>query len=519
MKSKTIKYILVLFNIVMLSSLGRSQCEGCNPDINSYYNQDSLSYVDCTEWVININDCNQGDLGVLQKFIDNSQEGYLPPPSDLLPIELRDQYWGNGRLIHIDNWRWWSINNLRRGSSDYYFLSGEIPSEIGNLTNIELIDLSGFFTKQIPTEIGNLTNLTWLFLHSDSLTGEIPSEIGNLTNLVYSRFTGQFTGVIPSEFVTLTKLIYLDLNNNQLTGGIPPEIGQLTNLTTLFLYGNQLTGEIPSEIGQLTNLTDLGLDDNQLTGEIPIEIVNLTNLTDLRLNINQLTGEIPIEIGNLTNLNILSLSNNQLTGEIPSEIGNLTNLTTLFLYGNQLTGEIPIEIGNLTNLNILSLRGNQLTGEIPIEIGNLTNLILLYLNENQFSGTISESFCNLPLNWGGVNEYDDFSFKIQDNNICPPYPSCIEEYVGEQDTSECTPCQLSELGYIEKDGFCYYQSDLDILNFFIGNNPNLNPDLDIDSSGVIETLEFGIQEWMNNRLTSLDLSNVGLSGAGIRLHC
>jgi hypothetical protein len=28
-------------------------------------------------------------------------------------------------------------------------------------------------------------------------------------------------------------------------------------------------------------------------------------------------------------------------------------------------------------------------------------------------------------------------FKISNNQLCPPYPSCIEDYVGEQDTSDC----------------------------------------------------------------------------------
>jgi len=23
------------------------------------------------------------------------------------------------------------------------------------------------------------------------------------------------------------------------------------------------------------------------------------------------------------------------------------------------------------------------------------------------------------------------------NQLCPPYPSCVEDYVGEQDTSDC----------------------------------------------------------------------------------
>jgi len=128
----------------------------------------------------------------------------------------------------------------------------------------------------------------------------------------------------------------------------------------------------------------------------------LTNLTSLYLNYNQLTGSIPSEIGNLPNLTSMYLNNNQFTGSISSEIGNLTNLTHLFLSSNQLIGSIPPEIGNLTNLNGLYLGWNQLTGEIP------------------------ESICDL-----------NNTFNISTNQLCPPYPSCIEDYMGEQDTTNC----------------------------------------------------------------------------------
>ena len=43
----------------------------------------------------------QSDLNVLQQFIDNSQGGDNPPPSDLSPIELGIQGWYNGRLVYF----------------------------------------------------------------------------------------------------------------------------------------------------------------------------------------------------------------------------------------------------------------------------------------------------------------------------------------------------------------------------------------------------------------------------------
>jgi len=159
---------------------------------------------------------------------------------------------------------------------------------------------------------------------------------------------------------------------------------------------------------------------------------SIENLTSLWLYHNQLTGSIPPEIGNLTNLTTLVLYHNELTGEIPPEIGNLTNLIYLALHENQLTGSIPPEIGNLTNLRQLSLDFNQLTGSIPSEIGNLTNLDFLKLNNNQLTGEIPESICDLNINF-----FSSDYFTIYNNQLCPPYPSCIEDYVGEQDTTNC----------------------------------------------------------------------------------
>ena len=171
----------------------------------------------------------------------------------------------------------------------------------------------------------------------------------------------------------------------------------------------------------------------ELSGYIPESIGNLTNLISLYIYNNQLTGSIPLEIGNLTNLAHLNLSHNQLTA-VPLEIGNLTNLAFLYLAHNALTGSILPEIGNLTNLTSLELYHNQLTA-VPPEIGNLTNLERLKLHSNQFS-SVSDSICNLTnLSWSSGYEYWDFN--IYNNQLCPPYPSCIEDYVGEQDTTNC----------------------------------------------------------------------------------
>ena len=220
----------------------------------------------------------------------------------------------------------------------------------GNLRNVEgvTVDEEGWITGlafarkglsgEIPRELGNLSNLTRLVLRSNSFSGSILPELGNLT-----------------------KLTHLDLGGNELTGGVPTELADFSSLTHLDLGSNDLGGSIPPELGSLSNLTHLALSNNGLSGSIPPELGNLSNLEELFLSDNQLSGEIPAALGNLSSLTILSLSRNQLRGEIPSELGGLTGLTDLSLDQNQLSGPVPESLASLADLQSLRLTGNNLS--------------------------------------------------------------------------------------------------------------------------------------------------------------
>ena len=167
-------------------------------------------------------------------------------------------------------------------------LTGEIPSELGDLASLESLDLrDNYLTGEVPSELGDLANLEQLWLAGNGLTGEIPSELGDLASLRW-----------------------LDLRGNVLTGEIPVELGDLANLWRLSLQGNVLTGEIPSELGDLANLEQLELNANDLTGEIPPELANLANLERLQLSHNDLTGVIPSAFSDLPNLNTFYSSDN-----------------------------------------------------------------------------------------------------------------------------------------------------------------------------------------------------------------
>ncbi len=177
-------------------------------------------------------------------------------------------------------------------------------------------------------------HVTRLVLDEDNLSGPIPSELANLTNLItlslYNNgYTGPsgLTGTIPASIYTLANLQYFYLWGNQLTGSIPPEVSGLTSLKNIDLSLNQLTGSIPGEFGTLPNLWAISLDHNNLSGELPVALSSNLSLTNLVLENNSLSGNIPAEYGSLTNLQNISISNNPaMTGTLPMELTSLVNV-------------------------------------------------------------------------------------------------------------------------------------------------------------------------------------------------
>ena len=253
----------------------------------------------------------------------------------------------------------WSANDNWMTAVPLENWHGVQTDDQGRVTAINLAwnDLTG----ELPPELGNLTNLGSLYLHSNDLTGEIPPELGNLANLQWLVLGGNdLTGEIPPELSNLTNLRELDLRFNDLTGEIPPELANLANLGSLYLHFNDLTGEIPPELGNLANLQLLSLADNNLTGEVPPELGNLANLGSLYLHSNDLTGEIPPELGSLANLEWLDLAENDLTGELPPELADLANLQHLSLSHNAgMSGTLPTAWTAL-EMSVLQLGGTGL---------------------------------------------------------------------------------------------------------------------------------------------------------------
>ncbi|KAJ7968725.1 Receptor-like protein kinase [Quillaja saponaria] len=277
-------------------------------------------------------------------------------------------------------------------------LSGTIPPQLGNLTFLVDLDLTGNnFYGHLPKELAMLRRLKMINLSQNMFNGEIPSWVGGLHDLQHLILhQNNFSGFLPLFLSNLSKLETLDLSKNTIEGNIQPEIGRLSNLKILRMAGNQLSGVIPSTIFNISGLQLFSLAFNNLFGSIPKEIGGLQELRIIYLQDNRLSGSLPLTIFNNSVLQYLQLHINNFTGNLPPDMClGLPKLESLFLYTNKFSGQLPVDWHQCKELKQLILSENEFSGHIPEDIGNLNMLQELNLQTNKLEGPIPGPFFNI----------------------------------------------------------------------------------------------------------------------------
>ena len=297
---------------------------------------------------------------------------------------------------------------------------GQIPPELRNLPNLESLEigLERFVTGPIPPEIGQLTQLRTLRLYGIDLSGSIPPEIGNLSNLEMLRLTGDFTGGFPPNLGNLNNLRSMEISPNHpsnpgLQGPIPSEFGNLASLETLILDGNTFGSPLPATIGNLTSLRIFRARDAGLIGPVPVTLGNLQDLTRLDLSRNRLSGGLPPELGIMASLEWLDLRGSNLEGPIPAQWQNFSSLLYLELDENRLSGPIPPGIGLIPTLTYIGVENNRLDGTLLATLlGDPTQQVSMHLTGNDFSGDVPPEwvlngyFNSLRVSWNCLTVTD-----------------------------------------------------------------------------------------------------------------
>ncbi|KAJ8541747.1 hypothetical protein K7X08_002563 [Anisodus acutangulus] len=275
-------------------------------------------------------------------------------------------------------------------------LSGNLPSELANCTNLKVLNVTGNNMNGTIPDLSNLIKLEVLDLSINYFTGQFPTWFGKLSSLVALGLGDNdfVEGKLPDSFEKLKKVYWLYLAGSNLIGEIPESIFEMKALGTLDISRNQIYGNFPKSINKLQNLFKIELYRNNLTGELPVELADLSHLQEIDISANKLYGTLPKGIGNLKNLTVFEIFKNNFSGEIPPGLGDLQYLIAFSVYRNSFSGEIPANLGRFSPLNSIDISENKFSGAFPKYLCQNENLQNLLAVENSFAGEFPDNYAS-----------------------------------------------------------------------------------------------------------------------------
>ncbi|KAL4196306.1 hypothetical protein AMTRI_Chr04g245590 [Amborella trichopoda] len=383
-------------------------------------------------------------------------------------------------------------------------IEGAMPLEIGLLSGLETLDLSGNQLRSIPFSLGNLSHFKEFDLSYNQFNGTIPHFLGSLSSLEAIHLTGnefrgrltQILGNLSSlHTVHLNNLKHLVLSNNSLSGGFPRELGELQHLVELDLSTNSLSSIVSlSPLANLSVLQNVDLSRNSRL--VKLSAVSPFQLSEFRLSYCDLSKFNTSVLGLVLpqpSLETLDISNSKSRGEIPKNFfTDLPRLKELNMCCNSLSGgTIDSSISRLHNLLELDLTFNNFSGGLPSNLTNTLEVLDLCLNlaNNNLEGPlISENFdptslMSLHLNRNAFNGTTPKSLLAKNNNMSGVIPKEIENLgflqvliLKRNDFQGNIPysfCRLQGLGILDlfQNKFRVNHTMRRLVGFVNGNNP------------------------------------------------
>ena len=158
------------------------------------------------------------------------------------------------------------LSHLETIVAGFSYFDGTIPKSIASCTKLQTFNMGGAdslnygFVGTIPTELGNLVNLEFLSISANRLESTLPTEMGLMTSLkqIGARDLMGLHGNLPTELALLSNsLLYISLYATSLTGTVPMEYARLTNLQRFDIVGTQIGGNISGALCGIESLIEV----------------------------------------------------------------------------------------------------------------------------------------------------------------------------------------------------------------------------------------------------------------------
>ena len=286
--------------------------------------------------------------------------------------------WLNPKLNHCS---WYGITCDTKGNVmamrlTSNNLSGTIPYELGQMSNLRQIDLhSNKLTGTIPQELGDIDVLNSIVIYSNNMVGTLTDNSG-VCSLRYDAELLELwvdCGIQCPESCC-TKCTETSTSGNHSQDKIRSElIKNRVNSISSKVLSDDTQSARSDALYWMTNddTTNLDVDSDEFRDRYILVLFYFyqtsmwtngeetwttrnkhhcywygivcdanKNVVSVELPSNNLSGEIPYEFGQMSHLKKINLSSNNIGGTLPTEVLNLNSLTSLQLYSNHIEGSV-----------------------------------------------------------------------------------------------------------------------------------------------------------------------------------
>ncbi len=267
-----------------------------------------------------------------------------------------------------------SLKGLSKLKRVFIFVRAEHLETLAKLEQIETLSVNITpFDPASLKHLAKLKNLKSLVILNNQMTDEGIKSLDKLTDLEILELQGFFTGVGLKELVGLKKLKELHLRSPQIVDEHAKALGQFTSLEKLSLNQNKLTHAILPELAKLDKLKELAINETAIPHGDLEKLERIKTLKKISFETQKITDAVLIGLGKANLIHTLEQATNE--KNLPAE--SPLDVHTLAMFQSKVSFASASALAGLKNLRLYQVPLDSVSDNLLLELDKIGLLYAL----------------------------------------------------------------------------------------------------------------------------------------------